>query len=118
MSLFDLASLTEFTGTERYYRISRKHLLTDGTKFLADQAHCYWMMDAIASHLDEIGTADWFVMVRTVTTNSGALMAYEDGNGKEHARQVIPHVDLPLAEIIIYTCWNGEHWVIMLPSEY
>lgn len=57
MSLFDLASLTEFTGTERYYRISRKHLLTDGTKFLADQAQCYWMMDAIASHLGEIGTA-------------------------------------------------------------
>ena len=35
MSLFDLSTLTEFTGTERYYRISRRHLLTDGTKFLA-----------------------------------------------------------------------------------
>jgi hypothetical protein len=25
--------LTQFTGTERYYRISRRHLLTDGTKY-------------------------------------------------------------------------------------
>jgi hypothetical protein len=51
MSLFDLSTLTEFTGTERYYLISRRHLLTDGTKFLADQAQCYWMMDALLSVL-------------------------------------------------------------------
>ena len=59
----DLSILTEFTDTERYYRISRRHLLTDCTKYLADHAQCFWMMDAIASHLIEIGTADWFVVV-------------------------------------------------------
>ena len=118
MSLFDLGSLTEFTGTDRYYRISRRHLLTDGTKFLADQARCYWMMDAIASHLIEIGTADWFVVVKTKASDSKALMVYEDGNGHEHARQEIPYTDFPLAEITLYACWDGEHWVIMLPSEY
>lgn len=118
MSLFDLGSLTEFTGTDRYYRIGRQHLLTDGTKFLADQARCYWMMDAIASHLIEIGTADWFVVVKTKVSDSKALMVYEDGNGHEHARQEIPYTDFPLAEITLYACWDGEHWVIMLPSEY
>ena len=118
MSLFDLSTLKEFTGTERYYRISRKHLLTDGTKFLAEQAECFWMMDAIASHLAEIGTADWFVVVKTTVNNSIALMVYEDGNGHEHARQQIPFTDFPLEEITLYACSDGEHWVIMLPSEY
>lgn len=118
MSLFDLSTLTEFTGTERYYRISRRQLLTDGTKFLADQAHCYWMMDAIASHLMEIGTTDWFVVVKTKVRDARATMIYEDGNGHEHARQEIPYTDFPLAEITLYACWDGEHWVIMLPSEY
>lgn len=118
MSLFDLASLSEFTGTDRYYRIDRQHLLTDGTKFLADQARCYWMMDAIASHLFEIGTADWFVIVKTNVSDSRALMVYEDGNGHEHARQEIPYTDFPLAEITLFACWDGEQWVIMLPSEY
>jgi hypothetical protein len=118
MSLFDQASLTQFTGTERYYRISRKHLLTDGTKFLTEQAECFWMMDAIASHLMEIGTVDWFVLVRTTVKNSKALMVYENGNGHEHARQEIPYTDLPLADVTLYACWDGEHWVIMLPSEY
>ncbi len=118
MSIFDLSNLSAFTGAERYYRISRKHVLTDGTKYLAEQAECFWMMDAIASHLMELGTTDWFVVVKTSVKNSKAIMIYEDGNGNEHARQEIPFTDFPLAEITLYACWDGEHWVIMLPSEY
>lgn len=83
MTTSNASMLTEFTGTERYYRISRRHLLTDGTKYLAEQAECFWMMDAIASHLMKIGTADWFVVVRIKVENSTALMVYEDGNGQE-----------------------------------
>jgi len=118
MPLFDQSTLTQFTGTERYYRISRRHLLTDGTKYLADNAECFWMMDAVASHLMEIGTADWFVVIETTVNDARALMVYEDGNGNEYARQEIPYTDLPLAAITLYACWDGQHWVIMLPSEY
>ena len=114
----DPSLLTQFTGTEKYYRISRKHLLTDGTKYLAEAGECFWMMDAIASHLAEIGTDDWFVQVKTVVKDSKATMIYDDGNGHEHARQEIPYTDFPLNEIQLYACWDGEHWVIMLPSEY
>ena len=118
MPLIDQTSLSAFTGTEHYYRFGRKHLLTDGTKYLAEQGECFWMMDAIASHLTDIGTADWFVVVKTQIRDSKALMVYEDGNGKEHARQEIPYTDFQLAEITLYACWDSEHWVIMLPSEY
>ncbi len=115
---FDPQQLSYFTGTEQYYRISRQHLLTDGAKYLADSAGAYWLMDAIASHLAEIGTADWFVLVRMKVVDSAALMIYEAGNGNEHARQAIPFTDFPLDEITVYCCWDGEHWVLMLPSEY
>jgi hypothetical protein len=118
MKEFDASQLTFFTGTERYYRISRRHLLTDGTKYLAENAGCFWMMDAIASHLSEIGTSDWFVQVRVNVKDSRATIIYDDGNGKEHARQDIPYTDFPLDMITLYACWNGENWVIMLPSEY
>ena len=47
----DSGTLAQFTGTEKHYRISRRHLLTDGTKHLAEQGACFWMMDAVASHL-------------------------------------------------------------------
>jgi hypothetical protein len=45
-------------------------------------------------------------------------MVYEDGNGHERARQEIPFTDFPLAEQTLYAWWDGEHWVIMLPTEY
>ena len=93
-------------------------MLTDGTKYLAEEAECFWMMDAIASHLCDIGIEDWFVLVRMNLNGSRAKMIYEDGNGKEHARQEIPFTDFPLTEQTLYACWDGEHWVIMLPSEY
>ncbi len=115
---FDAAQLTHFTGTEHYYRISRRHLLTDGTKYLAEMAGAFWMMDAIASRLNEIGTEDWFVVVKVKVQDSKATMLYEDGNGNEYARQDIPYTDFPIDEISIYACWDGEHWVLMLPSEY
>jgi hypothetical protein len=118
MKKFDPAQLSYFTGTEKYYQISRRHLLTDGTKYLAEAAECFWMMDAIASHLCEIGTVDWFVLVRVEVTEGRAVMIYEDGNGREHARQEIPYTDFPLPSITLYACWDQQHWVIMLPSEY
>jgi hypothetical protein len=42
----------------------------------------------------------------------------EDGNGKEHARQEIPFTDFPMPAVSLYACWDGAHWVIMLPGEY
>ena len=114
----DKLTLAQFTGTGVYYRISRKHVLTDGSRYLAEQGACFWMMDAIASHLCEIGTADWFVLVRVQVTEGRAVMIYEDGNDREHARQEIPYTDFPLDSITLYACWDGDHWVIMLPSEY
>jgi hypothetical protein len=114
----DKLTLSQFTGTSAYYKISRKHVLTDGTRYLAEQGSCFWMMDAIASHLCEIGTADWFVLVRVQVTEGRAVMIYEDGNDREHARQEIPYTDFPLDPITLYACWDQEHWVIMLPSEY
>jgi hypothetical protein len=93
-------------------------LLTDGTKYLAEKGECFWMMDAVASHLSEIGTEDWFVLIRVQVSRGRAIMIYEDRNGGEHARQAIPYTDFPLSEITLYACWDDEHWVIMLPGEY
>lgn len=118
MNAFDLSTLTQFTGTERYYRLNRKCLLTDGTKYLADAAGAYWLMDAAASYLLEIGTADWFVLVRLAVKGHAAVLTLEDGNGRIRARQEIPLTDFPEPDQVLYASWDGQHWVLMLPSEY
>jgi hypothetical protein len=73
MKKFDSNQLSQFTGTAKYYRISRRHLLTEGTKYLAEKAACFWLMNAIASHLVEIGTAEWFVIVKTSVKRTKAV---------------------------------------------
>jgi len=118
MSKLTAQDLAQFTGTTCYYRIGRQHLLTDGTHYLAEKAGCYWIMDAVSSHLAEIGTADWFIVVRIEVTDHGAIMRYEDGNRREVVRQAIPYTDFPLRNLTLYAVWDTEHWVIMLPSEY
>ncbi len=118
MSKLTAQDLAHFTGTTRYYRISTQHLLTDGTHYLAEQAGCYWVMDAVSSHLVEIGTEDWFIVVGIEIEDHQAVMRYEDGNGRELARQAIPYTDFLLSNFTLYAVWDTEHWVIMLPSEY
>ena len=114
----DLAKLAQFTGTAQYWRVARQFVITDGVKYLAESAACFWLIDAAISHLLEIGTADWFVLVRVEVSGSSAVMIYEDGNGSEYARQEIAYTDLALSSVRVYAVWDSEHWVIMLPSEY
>ena len=118
MSKLTAQDLADFTGTTCYYRISKQHLLTDGTQYLAERAGCYWIMDAVSSHVTEIGTTDWFVVVRIEVEDHQAVMRYEDGNGRELARQAIPYTDFALANLTLFAVWDTQHWVIMLPSEY
>lgn len=115
---YDPSRLCLFTGTENYYRLNRKCLLTDGTKYLAEGAGAFWLMDAAASHLLELGTDDWFVQVVLKVTGSSAVLTLEDGNGHVRARQEIPYTDFPIPYYTLYACWNREDWVLMLPSEY
>ncbi len=118
MSQLTAQDLAQFTGTTCYYRIGKQHLLTDGAHYLAEQPGCYWIMDAVASHVTEIGTADWFIVVRIEVIDHRAMMRYEDGNGRELAHQAIPYTDFPLQNLTLYAVWDTQHWVIMLPSEY
>lgn len=113
-----LDNLAQFTGTERYYRLNRKCVYTDGTKYLANTAGAYWLLDAAASYLLEIGLDDWFVLVRLVVNDSKAVLTLEDGNGSVRAQQNIGYTDFPLGAQVLYACWDSEHWVLMLPSEY
>lgn len=111
-------NLAQFTGTERYYRIAPRFLITDGVKFLADRAGCFWLLDAAISHLVQLGTDDGFVLVRLVVDCSRAVLTLEDGNGGVHCKQTVPYTDFPMAQQTLYACWDGEHWVLMLTGEY
>lgn len=110
-------SLSQFIGTEKYYRITHRHLLTDGTKYLAEQAECFWLMTAIASHLPK-QFHDYFAVVNLRVKDSAAQLTFDDGNGNIFASQKIEYTDFPLSDMKLYCAFDGEYWVIMLTSEY
>ncbi len=112
-----LSNLSQFTGTEKCYRITPRHVLTDGTKYLAEEAQCIWLMYAIASHLHR-NIGDTFCVAKLSVKNSSAVLTLDDGNGNVYASQEIEYTDFPLPEMKLYCCHDGEYWVIMLPSEY
>jgi len=111
------SNLGQFIGTEHYYRLTSRHLLTDGTKYLADQAQCVWLMVAVASHLTSRIT-DHFAVAKLQVKDSTAVLTLDDGNGHVFAKQHIEYTDFPMPEMKLYCCHDGESWVIMLPNEY
>ena len=114
--------LTQFSGTENYYRIMPNVLMTDGVKFVADKGEAYWLMTAIASYLPEYTSKETFIVatlnVTRTATSSHAILKLDDGNDNVLAQQYIEYTDFELAEIKFYACYNGDMWVIMLPREY
>ena len=113
-----LNHLEQFIGTQYYYPLWPNVMLTDGTRYLADTAGCYWLMDAIASHLTGLPETSGFAHCKLTLDGQSAELAIDDGNGEQLAFQYTEWTDFPLPEIELFACWAGHFWVVMLPSEY
>jgi len=113
-----LSNLAQFIGTTQYYQITARTVLTDGAKYLADAAGCYWLMDAIASHLVGLPEGAGFAQCTLSLDGRSAELVIDDGNGMQLAFQYIEWTEFPLPEIKLFACWSGNFWVVMLPSEY
>lgn len=111
--------LTQFTGTESWYRhpIVRKMLYTDGIRFMMNKAGAYWLVDEIAfqQYHPRVKTEEFqaWILEVNLEASTGALRC-EDGNGRVLCSKQIPYTDFPLAEIKIYV----SDKVILLASEY
>ncbi len=112
------AALKQFTGTESYTQYSSHIKLTDGALFLAEQAQAFWLIDLFGSYLVGLRDKEEFVCLKIQTKSNQAVVSIEDGNDNLFAKQEILYTDFPLSILILYACWFGTSWVVMLPSEY
>lgn len=125
------AELPHFTGSEEYHRIvypwmhNQSFLLTDGAKYLADNAgvignSAYWLIDTIASYQrDKKIVAQEFQVWKLVVTGTQGKVTCDDGNNHILVTQEIPFVDFALDEISLYAIReDGVGIVVLLPSEY
>ena len=119
--------LRDFYGTEAYHRFSmlfRNHVLTDGVKWLCENAECFWLVDAIASYHAKCmkdkslqGIQFWRFKGDPVS-KTGTLTCERDENDIV-ITQNFEYQSFPMTEQKFYVKPDGNGlWVIMLPSEY
>lgn len=114
-----VSDLAQFTGTNGYHRMYANFYLTDGTKYLAEKAECFWLFGLYWSHIMSIVPREnEFTVLKMTVQKSSAYVAIEDGNDNVLASQFVDYTDFPLPSITLYCCWFGDGWVAMLTSEY
>jgi hypothetical protein len=121
-------ALPQFIGTNGYHRVSPFHgklVLTDGVKWLADNAACHWLVDIVASYQPECRKDPMLQAMQfwtlSVADDKGIVICERD-TGNVAFRQAVPFTDFPLDEIKIWvepgeTEADGPVMVAMLPGE-
>ena len=130
MNPISKADLAQFTGTSHYYlhTFNNAVISTEGIQYLAENAECYWLIDAIASHLasrafneaakhdERIGLLHfWKLAVHD--DRSATLKAVADSGEPAFIQQEIPFTDFPFDDIDVWAGRDSQYWVLMLPSE-
>lgn len=114
-------SMDGFYGTATYSRWSPTvfptHLLTDGTKHVAETYKAFWLMDAIASYAKKLRNEPFQVWKLRLLPEGGAVLTCEDGNDNILASQKIEFTDIP-GDIDIWVGQSDGYWVLYLPSEH
>ena len=124
--------LDGFTGTDGYHRHSANLIMTDGAKYLAEKAGCFWLFDIFSSvqtrELREKadGYQFWEILV---LSDDSALVRCHDG-GKDGGvsvdlyKQQIEYTDFPLGRdakpfLLIVAPYHVDEKqsVVMLTSE-
>ena len=114
-------NLAHFSGSDEYTRTSSRMVITEGVKYLAENAGAFWLIDLIDSHQITPSVGREPFQVWTLTRNksgSGAKVEATDGNGKRIAVQRIPYTDFPLQSVKLFCTSGGTiNRVTMLPGE-
>jgi len=106
------SDLSQFYGTEHYYKHWLGCVYTDGVKYMAEKAQAYWLLDVVFSYRRKEPFQIW-ELKKTGTTTAIVTMK-EDTNEPILVSQEIPRTDFPLDEIKLYLI-DG---VLLLTSEY
>ncbi len=110
-------NLSQFTGTQQYYRHWLKLLVfTDGIKYLAENTNSFWLLDVIASFQHKLNSKYPFQLweLKVNEDKTATVTMKEDSNTETIVKQELEYTDFPFDYQKIYCIDN----VVLLPSEY
>jgi hypothetical protein len=110
------ADLGAFIGTENWHRhaLNKNLLLTDGVKYFAETAGCYWFLDIIATEGMSLQAKHPFLAILLDVRDGEADIHVTDGDGLRLYRRHIHFTDAPTGQWRFYLTDN----VMLLPGEY
>lgn len=118
-----LPDLGQYYGTLGYLRhrivpVGPGLLLTDGARYVAEEAGAYWLMDKVLLNAKEwLLEGNGFCVVELLVTDGKALLEVSDGDeGRIHTEE-IAFTDFPEPGIRFFLL-DGDEPVLMLTSEY
>jgi hypothetical protein len=115
--------LQHFIGSETFYKIPLIGTkFTDGIKYLADAAECFWLVTDASVIAKSLMSKSYFITVdfkrlsetEREESQCEALINYSDGNGHIFETHKYHVTDFPLDELRLFFI-DGT---LMLPSEY
>lgn len=123
---FEMSELGQFTGSGQVFKYwcSQKIVYTEGVQYLAKNAGCYWLLDEIAllilPRLLKYHKDVFYYIQLLVNDDCSAVITVEDGNENVHFKHKIGWTDFPVIgePVKFFLCCSGDHYCLMLPSEY
>ena len=112
-----LNNLAQFSGTQNYYKhpLFSKFRYTDGVRYLAINAECYWLLEFIFGHQSNAKIKNMpFQVWKLVKDGDKATITIEDGNDNIVKKFQLNYTSFPLDE---YVLWMIEG-VLLLSNEY
>ena len=111
----ELKQLSNYSGSQRYHRLSPRFVVTDGIKYLMDNGYSWFVTDAlavIAIH-PRLRMQDFYVVELKLTKSNKAEMIIDDGNNNVLYTQEYGYTDAK-RDLKFYVREN----LVMLPTEY
>ena len=115
--------LQRFCGSETAYTIPMFNIrYTEGVKYLAEAAQCYWLITDAAVITKNLKHKSYFLVIYfkrfskevQARFHKEAQITYADGNGTILFQQDYELTDLPLDELRLFFVED----MLMLPNEY
>lgn len=115
--------LQNFYGTETFYSIAMlKTRFTDGIKYLAEAANCFWLVTDASIMAKSLQSKSYFITIdfkrfsedEQQLNSKEAELIYSDGNDNVLFRQAYYSTDFPLDELRLFFVDD----TLMLPGEY
>ena len=107
-------TLRQHNCSDEFFKYNFGMIITEGAKALADNFHCYWFLDVIASYQPQLRKEGFQVWTLTKYDDDSCLIRCTDGNDRQLKSQEVDYTDFAATSATLWV----EHNVILLPSEH